>query len=72
MAFRFFASPGLLPGALVRNAGLQFVCQQVYLRVEETDTPFTGGLKKGQLLNLPVKHGEGCYYADRENPRAHA
>jgi len=62
--FQILCESGLLPGALVRNAGLQFVCQQVYLRVEETDTPFTGGLKKGQLLRLPVKHGEGCYYAD--------
>jgi phosphoribosylformylglycinamidine synthase len=55
-----------LPGALVRNVGLQFVCQPVYLRVEETDTPFTGGLKKGQVLKIPIKHGEGCYYADPE------
>jgi len=62
--FQILCESGLLPGALVRNAGLQFVCQQVYLRVEKTDTPFTGGLKKGQLLRLPVKHGEGCYYAD--------
>ena len=62
--FQILCEAGLLPGALVRNAGLQFVCQQVYLRVEETDTPFTGGLKKGQLLQIPVKHGEGCYFAD--------
>ena len=62
--FQILCESGLLPGALVRNVALQFVCQQVHLRVEETDTPFTGGLKKGQLLRLPVKHGEGCYYAD--------
>jgi phosphoribosylformylglycinamidine synthase subunit PurQ / glutaminase len=62
--FQILCEAGLLPGALVRNTALQFVCQQVHLRVEETDTPFTGGLKKGQLLRLPVKHGEGCYYAD--------
>lgn len=62
--FQILCESGLLPGALVRNAGLQFICQQVFLRVEETDTPFTGALKKGQLLRLPVKHGEGCYYAD--------
>jgi phosphoribosylformylglycinamidine synthase len=48
----------------VRNAGLKFVCRQVSLRVEETDTPFTREIKKGQLLKIPVKHGEGCYYAD--------
>jgi phosphoribosylformylglycinamidine synthase len=62
--FQILCEAGLLPGALVRNAGLQFVCQQVQLRVEETDAPFTAGLKKGQLLRMPVKHGEGCYYAD--------
>jgi phosphoribosylformylglycinamidine synthase len=48
----------------VRNASLQFVCRPVYLRVEETDTPFTSAAKKEQILKLPVKHGEGCYYAD--------
>ena len=62
--FQILCEAGLLPGALVRNAGLQFVCQQANLRVEETDAPFTAGLKKGQLLRMPVKHGEGCYYAD--------
>jgi phosphoribosylformylglycinamidine synthase subunit PurQ / glutaminase len=64
--FQILCESGLLPGALVRNAGLQFVCQPVHLRVEETDTPFTSGLKKGQLLQIPVKHGEGCYFADGE------
>lgn len=62
--FQILCESGLLPGALVRNAQLQFVCQPVHLRVEETDTPFTANLKKGQLLKMPVKHGEGCYYAD--------
>jgi phosphoribosylformylglycinamidine synthase subunit PurQ / glutaminase len=62
--FQILCESGLLPGALMRNAGLQFVCQPVYLRTEETDTPFTGALKKGQLLKMPIKHGEGCYYAD--------
>jgi phosphoribosylformylglycinamidine synthase subunit PurQ / glutaminase len=64
--FQILCESGLLPGALVRNAGLQFVCQPVHLRVEETDTPFTSGVKKGQLLQIPVKHGEGCYFADAE------
>lgn len=64
--FQILCESGLLPGALVRNAGLQFVCQPVHLRVEETDTPFTSGMKKGQLLQIPVKHGEGCYFADAE------
>jgi phosphoribosylformylglycinamidine synthase len=62
--FQILCESGLLPGALVRNAGLQFVCQPVHLRVEETDTPFTSAMKKGQLLEIPVKHGEGCYFAD--------
>jgi phosphoribosylformylglycinamidine synthase len=62
--FQILCESGLLPGALVRNAGLKFVCRQVSLRVEETDTPFTCDIKKGQLLKIPVKHGEGCYYAD--------
>ena len=64
--FQIICEVGLLPGALVRNAGLQFVCQPVYLRVEETDTPFTQNIKKGQLLKMPVKHGEGCYFADAD------
>jgi len=64
--FQILCESGLLPGALVRNAGLQFVCQPVHLRVEETDTPFTSRVKKGQLLQIPVKHGEGCYFADAE------
>ena len=62
--FQILSDSGLVPGALVRNAGLKFVCRQVSLRVEETDTPFTREIKKGQLLKIPVKHGEGCYYAD--------
>jgi len=62
--FQILCEAGLLPGALVRNSSLQFVCRQVCLRVEETDSPFTCSGKKGQLLRMPVKHGEGCYYAD--------
>jgi phosphoribosylformylglycinamidine synthase len=62
--FQILCESGLLPGALVRNADLQFICQQVTLRVEETDTPFTCEAKRGQLLKIPIKHGEGCYFAD--------
>ena len=62
--FQILCESGLLPGALTRNTQLQFVCRQVYLRLEESDTPFTCAGKKGQLLRLPVKHGDGCYYAD--------
>jgi phosphoribosylformylglycinamidine synthase len=64
--FQILCETGLLPGALVRNVDLQFVCRPAYLRVEETDTPFTSGLKRGQVLKMSVKHGEGCYYADPE------
>jgi phosphoribosylformylglycinamidine synthase subunit PurQ / glutaminase len=64
--FQILCESGLLAGALVRNAGLQFICQPVHLRVEETDTPFTGAVKKGQLLEMPIKHGEGCYFADAQ------
>jgi len=62
--FQILCEAGLLPGVLTRNASVQFVCRHVYLRLEETDTPFTCAGKKGQVLKLPVKHGEGCYYAD--------
>jgi phosphoribosylformylglycinamidine synthase subunit PurQ / glutaminase len=62
--FQILCESGLLPGALVRNADLQFICRTTQLRVEETDTPFTSALKRGQILKMPVKHGEGCYYAD--------
>ncbi|HXG52970.1 MAG TPA: phosphoribosylformylglycinamidine synthase subunit PurQ [candidate division Zixibacteria bacterium] len=62
--FQILCESGLLPGALIRNAGLQFVCREVWVRVEENDTPFTCETQPGQLLKMPVKHGEGCYYAD--------
>lgn len=62
--FQILCEAGLLPGALTRNASLQFVCRQVFVRLEETDSPFTCAAKKGELLKLPVKHGEGRYYAD--------
>jgi phosphoribosylformylglycinamidine synthase len=64
--FQILCEAGLLPGVLTRNASLLFVCRQVYLRVEENDTPFTCAARKGELLKLPVKHGEGRYYADPE------
>lgn len=62
--FQILCEAGLLPGALTRNASLQFVCRQVFVRLEETDSPFTCAAKKGELLKLPVKHGEGRYHAD--------
>src|SRR5438876_538390 len=55
---------GLLPGALVRNRSLSFVCDVVTIRVETAATPFTHGCRPGDLLRVPIKHGEGCYVAD--------
>ena len=62
--FQILVEAGLLPGALVRNRGLQFVCRDVHLRVETTNTPFTSAPQKGEILRLPIAHGEGCYVAD--------
>jgi phosphoribosylformylglycinamidine synthase len=62
--FQILCEAGLLPGALRPNASLSFVCRDVGLRVERTDTPFTAGCKPGQTLTIPVKHGEGCWFAD--------
>lgn len=62
--FQILCEAGLLPGALIRNASLKFTCRQVFLSIEEDQTPFTCLSKKGELLKLPVKNGEGCYYAD--------
>ena len=62
--FQILVESGLLPGALVRNRGLKFVCKHLPLRVETTDSPFTSETKKGQRLLVPIAHGEGCYIAD--------
>ena len=62
--FQILCEAGLLPGALVRNRSLSFVCDLVTVRVETTDTPFTHGCKPGQLLTLPIKHGEGSFVAE--------
>ena len=63
--FQILVESGLLPGALLRNAGLKFLCQEVRLRTETVNSPFTSEATKGQILRLPIAHGEGCYYADR-------
>jgi phosphoribosylformylglycinamidine synthase I len=63
--FQILVESGLLPGALIRNRGLKFVSRMVTVRVETTNTPFTGSATEGQLLHLPVAHGEGCYFADQ-------
>ena len=64
--FQILCESGLLPGALVRNRGLHFVCEHVFLRTERTDSQFTRAIAPGQVLNIPVAHGEGCYFADDE------
>jgi phosphoribosylformylglycinamidine synthase subunit PurQ / glutaminase len=64
--FQILCEAGLLPGALRGNVSLSFVCRDVPLRVERTDTPFTSRCSPGQRLVIPVKHGEGCWYADDE------
>ena len=64
--FQILCESNLLPGALVRNKGLKFVCKQVHLRVENADTPWTRETKLGQILRIPIAHGEGCYTADED------
>lgn len=64
--FQVLTEAGLLPGALVRNANLKFICRPVPLEVVSTDSPFTHQGTKGQTLTLPVAHGEGCYIADEK------
>ncbi len=64
--FQVLTEAGLLPGALVRNSRLKFVCKPVPLEVVTTDSPFTHQGTQGQILRLPVAHGEGCYVASRQ------
>jgi phosphoribosylformylglycinamidine synthase len=62
--FQILVESGLLPGALLRNASLKFICRTVGVRVERTDTPFTTRYAAGQLLRLPIAHADGAYWAD--------
>jgi len=64
--FQVLCEAGLLPGALIRNNHLQYRCQWVYLRVENSKTPFTSKCEKGQILKMPISHYEGSYFADEE------
>jgi phosphoribosylformylglycinamidine synthase len=64
--FQILCESGLLPGVLMRNARLKFICRDVFLRVERSDTPFTRGYNAGQVIRVPVAHGEGNYVADDE------
>jgi phosphoribosylformylglycinamidine synthase len=61
--FQVLLEAGLLPGAMLRNRGLKFRCEQIHLRVEQIDTPFTAACRTGQVLRLPIAHGEGNYFA---------
>ena len=61
--FQILLESGLLPGAMLRNRGLQYRCEHVHVRVEQTGTPFTSAARKGQVLTMPIGHGEGNYYA---------
>jgi len=62
--FQILLEAGMLPGTMLRNEGLKFRCEHVHLRVEQTDTPFTSRCAVGQVLRIPIAHGEGNYFAD--------
>ena len=62
--FQILCEAQLLPGALIRNKGLKFICEHVFVRVETTDSPFTNAGQQGQVLRIPIAHGEGCYFAE--------
>lgn len=64
--FQILLEAGLLPGAMLRNQGLRFLCRQVHIRVENTDTPFTCAARVGQVLKVPIAHMEGNYFCDAE------
>jgi phosphoribosylformylglycinamidine synthase len=62
--FQVLLEAGLLPGAMLRNRSVRFQCEHVHVRVEQTDTPFTSACVPGQVLRIPIAHGEGNYYAE--------
>src|SRR5438552_2632005 len=62
--FQTLCEAGLLPGAMMRNSGLRFICRHVYVRVEQTDTPFTNAARKGQILKIPIAHSDGNWTVD--------
>ncbi len=64
--FQILCEAGLLPGAMLRNRDLKFHCEHVWIRVEQTDTPFTASAATGQVLRIPIAHGEGNYYVEPE------
>jgi phosphoribosylformylglycinamidine synthase subunit PurQ / glutaminase len=62
--FQILLEAGLLPGAMMRNSGLRFICRHVYMRVENTDSPFTNAASQGQILKIPIAHSDGNYSCD--------
>jgi len=70
--FQILLESGLLPGAMLRNTGLKFICRFVTLRVERTDTPFTNRFQEGQVVRMPIAHNEGRYTADAPSTRTTA
>ena len=68
--FQILTESGLLPGTLLRNAKLKFLCRNVHLRVEQTNTPFTSRYSKGQVITIPIAHHDGNYYAEEATLRA--
>jgi len=67
--FQILCEAKLLPGALMRNECLQYRCQSTHLLVENAETPFTRAMRTGQVLKMPISHGEGKYYADQDTMR---
>ena len=68
--FQILTESGLLPGALLRNVGMKYVCKFLHIRTETSNTPFTNLLSKGQVLYIPIGHGEGNYFADADTLRS--
>jgi len=64
--FQVLTEIGILPGVLMRNVGLRFICREVHLRVERTDTPFTEHFRKGEVIRIPIAHNEGNFYMPSE------
>jgi phosphoribosylformylglycinamidine synthase len=62
--FQILLEAGMLPGAMMRNSGLRFICKQVHIRVEQTDSPFTNAAEAGQILKIPIAHGDGNFTCD--------
>lgn len=67
--FQILTESGLLPGVLLRNTSLSFICRDVYIRTDNTQSPFTSSLQQGQVLRIPIAHGEGNYFAEPDTIR---